>query len=130
MTVDTTGPEDVPDGDAGLSPQPAERLQALMKHIEGTDALDEMAAGLSDWSRLATPARRVGLVHAQLNTLVLALYGASYVQRRRHSSGRGIALGILGGLAATASGYLGGHLTTTRAVTRDNRLLDAPVAGT
>jgi uncharacterized membrane protein len=205
MTGDTTGLEDVPDGDAGLSPQPAERLQALMKHIEGTDALDEMAArlsswlpdwvlagrgreilsgkwlghslhplltdfplgcwasaslldllglgrhrdaarrlvglgllaslptaaaGLSDWSRLATPDRRVGLVHAQLNTLVLALYGASYVQRRRHRSGHGIALGILGGVAATASGYLGGHLTTTRAVTRDNRLLDAPVAGT
>jgi hypothetical protein len=46
MTVDTTGPEDLPDGDAGLWPQPAERLQALMKHIEGTDALDEMAARL------------------------------------------------------------------------------------
>lgn len=34
-------------------------------------------------------------------------------------------LGVLGGLVATASGYLGGHLTMTRAVTRDNRLLAA-----
>ena len=205
MTVDTTGPDDVAAGGDGTSPQPAERLQAFMQHIEGADALDDIAArlsswlpdwvlagrgreilsgkwlghslhplltdfplgcwasaslldllglgrhrdaarrlvglgllsslptaaaGLSDWSRLATPDRRVGLVHAQLNTLVLALYGASYVQRRRHRGGRGIALAILGGLAATASGYLGGHLTTTRAVTRDNRLLDAPVAAT
>src|SRR5829696_4285784 len=39
-------------------------------------SLPTAAAGLSDWSRLATPDRRVGLVHAQLNTLVLALYGA------------------------------------------------------
>ncbi|HZA88427.1 MAG TPA: hypothetical protein VE466_16280 [Acidimicrobiales bacterium] len=31
---------------------------------------------------------------------------------------------MLGGLVATASGYLG-DLTMTRAVTRDNRLLDA-----
>jgi uncharacterized membrane protein len=88
-------------------------------------SLPTAAAGLSDWSRLEKRDRRVGLVHAQLNTLALVLYGASYLARRRR--GGGVVLGVLGGLAATASGYLGGHLTTTRAVTRDNRLLDAPV---
>lgn len=91
-------------------------------------SLPTAAAGLSDWSRLETRDRRVGLVHAQLNTLALVLYGASYAARRRRRGG-GVVLGVLGGLAATASGYLGGHLTTSRSVTRDNRLLDAPVAG-
>jgi uncharacterized membrane protein len=89
-------------------------------------SLPTAAAGLSDWSRLEERDRRVGLVHGQLNTLALVLYGASYVARRRRGSG--VALGVLGSLAAVASGYLGGHLTTTRAVTRDNRLLDAPVS--
>jgi uncharacterized membrane protein len=87
-------------------------------------SLPTAAAGLSDWSRLDTHDRRVGVVHAQLNTLALVLYGASYLARRRRGSG--VALGVLGSLAAAAGGYLGGHLTTTRAVTRDNQLLDAP----
>jgi hypothetical protein len=53
--------------------------------------------------------------------VALALYGLSYLARRRGR--RGVLLGVLGGLAATAGGYLGGHLSLTRAVTRDNRLL-------
>jgi uncharacterized membrane protein len=87
-------------------------------------SLPTVATGLSDWSQLGRRDRRVGLVHAQLNTVALGLFGASYVARRRGRRG-GTALGVLGGLVATASSYLGGHLTTTRSVTRDNRLLDA-----
>jgi uncharacterized membrane protein len=85
-------------------------------------ALPTATAGLSDWSQLdETADRRTGVAHAQLNTLALALYTLSYLARRR--GGRGRLLGVLGGLAATAGGYLGGHLSLTRAVTRDNRLL-------
>lgn len=85
-------------------------------------SLPTAAAGASDWSQLDESAdRRTGVVHAQLNTLALALYGLSYLARRRGR--RGVVLGVLGGLAATAGGYLGGHLSLTRAVTRDNRLL-------
>jgi uncharacterized membrane protein len=91
-------------------------------------SLPAAAAGLSDWSKLEKADRRVGLVHGQLNTVALALYGASYVARRRRRGG-GVALGALGCLAAAASGYLGGHLTATRAVTRDNRLLEASEPG-
>jgi uncharacterized membrane protein len=86
-------------------------------------ALPTAAAGLSDWSKLETTDRRTGVAHAQLNTLALGLYGLSYLARRRGR--RGVLLGVLGGLAATAGGYLGGHLSLTRAVTRDNRLLDS-----
>jgi hypothetical protein len=35
---------------------------------------------------------------------------------------------VLGGLVATGIGYLGGHLTMTRAVTVTTGLLDAPVS--
>ena len=86
-------------------------------------AVPTAAAGLSDWSRLSRMDQRVGLVHAQLNTLAAVLYGSSYVARRRGSPGMATVLGVLGGLSATAGGFFGGHLTLTRAVTRDNTLL-------
>jgi uncharacterized membrane protein len=95
-------------------------------------AVPTAASGLSDWSRLDRPDRRVGLVHAQLNTAALVLYGVSYLQRRRgRRRGRrhaGVLTALLGAVVATAGGWLGGHLVADRAVTRDNRLLDAPVA--
>jgi uncharacterized membrane protein len=88
-------------------------------------ALPTAAAGLSDWSRLDDKAdRRVGVVHAQLNGAALFLYLLSYLARCRGRRGRGVFYSLLGGVAATASGYLGGHLTLSRAVTRDDRLLD------
>jgi uncharacterized membrane protein len=88
-------------------------------------ALPTAAAGLSDWTRLDGPDKRVGFVHAQLNTVALLLYGWSYLARRRHRRMRGVLLGLAGGMVATAGGYLGSHLTLTRAVTRDGRLADS-----
>ena len=86
-------------------------------------SLPTAAAGLSDWAHIDRRSQRVGVVHAGLNGAVLALYGASYVARRRGRHTRGVALGMAGGLVAIASGFLGGHLTLTAAVTRDNVLL-------
>ena len=95
-------------------------------------AVPTAAAGLSDWSRLDPPDRRVGLVHAQLNSVALALYGVSFLQRRRGGRhGRrhaGVVSALLGAVVATAGGWLGGHLVADRAVTRDNRLFDTPPA--
>ena len=93
-------------------------------------ALPTAASGLSDWTRLGTRDRRVGVAHAQANGVALVLYGLSYLARRRGRRWRGILLGALGGASATVGGYLGGHLATTRAVTRDNQLFDAPPAST
>ena len=86
-------------------------------------AVPTAATGLSDWSRLSRTDQRVGLVHAQLNTLAAVLYGSSYLARRRGSPVTATVLGVLGGLSATAGGFFGGHLTLTRSVTRDNTLL-------
>ena len=54
-------------------------------------------------------ARRIGAVHAALNTAALVLYAASWSARRHHHL-RGIALGLAGATAATAAAYFGGEL--------------------
>lgn len=69
------------------------------------------AAGLADWHRASEAARRVGIVHAALNTAVVSLYAGSYLARRRGDQRRGVALALGGGVLANASGYLGGHLS-------------------
>jgi uncharacterized membrane protein len=87
-------------------------------------AVPTAATGLAEWLHADQASRRVGVVHANVNTSALALYTASLVARRRGHHGRGVALGIAGGLAATAGGYLGGHLSLVRKVgTRDPRLV-------
>lgn len=78
-------------------------------------AIPTAAAGLADWSELNTPERRSGLVHAIANLAATALYAGSYIARRRGRRGRGIALGMAGAAAATAGGFLGGHLSYRRA---------------
>jgi len=78
------------------------------------NALPTAATGLAEWLQTDRPARRVGVVHAQANTVGLLLYGASYRARRNGRHLRGVALGMAGGIAAMAGGYLGGHLSLAR----------------
>jgi uncharacterized membrane protein len=78
------------------------------------NALPTAATGLAEWLQADQPTRRVGIVHAQANTVGLLLYGASYRARRRGRHLRGVALGMAGGMAAIAGGYLGGHLSLAR----------------
>jgi nitrite reductase/ring-hydroxylating ferredoxin subunit/uncharacterized membrane protein len=68
------------------------------------------AAGLADWSALHREQQRVGLVHAASGATATALFSASLLARAagRHRSGKLLSLGGL--TAATAGGYLGGHL--------------------
>ena len=79
-------------------------------------AVPTMAAGLADWSELDAPERRSGLVHGVANTVATALYAASFLRRRVGRRGAGVMLGLVGAMAATAGGYLGGHLTFRRGV--------------
>ncbi len=73
-------------------------------------ALPTAMAGLSDWSDTDGAEQRVGALHAGLNLTAVALYGASWVRRRR-GPGSGTALALAGAAVVAAAGYLGGHLS-------------------
>lgn len=54
--------------------------------------------------------RRLGVLHAQLNTTALGFYIASWVLRDRGSRTAGLTTAWIGHGIATFSGYIGGHL--------------------
>jgi len=70
--------------------------------------------GASDWRSLSRRDRRLGLVHAACNVTATALYAASWLARRDGDRRRGLVLGHLGAVAATAGGALGGELVFRR----------------
>jgi uncharacterized membrane protein len=83
-------------------------------------AVPTVATGLAEWLRADTSSRRVGVVHANANSVGLAFYVASWVARKRGRRLRGVLLALVGATFATIGGYLGGHLATARKVgTRD-----------
>lgn len=93
-------------------------------------ALPTAASGLVEWRAAERPERRVGVVHAAGNSAALALYAASLAARLRRRHGAGVALALAGGAAATAAGYLGGHLSIARKVgSADPRLAGPASAG-
>jgi nitrite reductase/ring-hydroxylating ferredoxin subunit len=73
-------------------------------------ALPAVVTGLSDWSDTVDGPRRIGFVHATVNTIGLACYTASWLARRRGHHATGVSLGMAGAAAATLAAYLGGHL--------------------
>jgi nitrite reductase/ring-hydroxylating ferredoxin subunit/uncharacterized membrane protein len=86
------------------------RAAALLTAAGVAAAVPAAATGLADWSALHRHQQRVGLVHAAAQGSATALFAASLLVRAagRRSSGQALAAGGL--LAATAGGYLGGHL--------------------
>ncbi len=73
-------------------------------------AVPTAVTGLADWADTSGSTRRIGAVHAAINTTALGLYALSWRSRRRGRHARGVALAMLGATAATAGAYLGGHL--------------------
>jgi nitrite reductase/ring-hydroxylating ferredoxin subunit/uncharacterized membrane protein len=73
-------------------------------------ALGAALTGITDWSEVDPPARRIGFVHALLNIGATGLFTASLVSRRRGSRASGRGLAALGFLVATVSAKLGGSL--------------------
>jgi uncharacterized membrane protein len=79
-------------------------------------AVPTVASGLLEWRRTETPDRRVGVVHAAINTGAALCYARSMVPRARGRGFRAAAWSVAGGLMATAGGYLGGHLSIARKI--------------
>jgi uncharacterized membrane protein len=79
-------------------------------------AVPTAATGFAEWHDTGTPERRVGTVHALLNTTALALLGTSYTARSRDRHRTGVLTALAGLAVATGSAYLGGHLATARKV--------------
>src|SRR6478672_10324327 len=92
---------DVTDGDA--------RTTRAVVATGTLAAVPAAATGFADWLTTAGPERRVGLVHAAVNSGALALQVASWSARRR-SRLRGAGLSALALGLTAASGWLGGHL--------------------
>lgn len=87
-------------------------------------AIPTAVTGASDWGDTTGAAQRVGLVHAAANSVALACYGASWFERHRGHHRAGVAWGWVGATAATAGGFLGGHLVNALGVGVDNTAFD------
>ena len=94
--------------------RPARPAADALVGVGVATALPTAAAGLADWSDMDKPERRSGLVHAAANVAATALYGLSYLARRRGHRTGGVMLGLAGATAATAGAFLGGHLAYRR----------------
>lgn len=78
-------------------------------------ALPTAAAGLADLrEREDQGDRRIGAAHAAANGVATLLYLRSFWHRLRGRRIRGVVTGLAGAAAATAGGYLGGHLAFGR----------------
>jgi nitrite reductase/ring-hydroxylating ferredoxin subunit len=73
-------------------------------------AIPTAMAGAADWVDTSEQPRRIGLIHAVLNSGGLALIIASLFARRTNHRGLGIGLSTLGLSLASLSAWLGGEL--------------------
>lgn len=70
--------------------------------------------GWSEWSAAGPREKRVGLVHAVTNGVVIGVYTASWMARRRGRHSTGVRLALAGAAVSGVGAYLGGHLTEAR----------------
>ena len=79
-------------------------------------ALGSALAGIADWTETDGTDRRLGLVHAALNTTGLALNIASLVLRRGGQRRGGVLLSVSAYALVNLSAYLGGELSYSKGV--------------
>jgi nitrite reductase/ring-hydroxylating ferredoxin subunit/uncharacterized membrane protein len=66
--------------------------------------------GMTDWSDVDPPARRIGLIHALLNISSTALFTTSFILRKRRSRAGGRIASALGYAIMCYSAHLGGKM--------------------
>ncbi|RZU32454.1 nitrite reductase/ring-hydroxylating ferredoxin subunit [Blastococcus saxobsidens] len=91
-------------------PGTAQAAQAVVG-LGVAGAVASAATGMTDWQHAHDEARRVGLVHAALNSTALALYSWSLADRRRGRAVRARVTAAVGYAVVLAGGYLGGTLS-------------------
>jgi nitrite reductase/ring-hydroxylating ferredoxin subunit/uncharacterized membrane protein len=69
----------------------------------------------------------IGTAHAAGNITAVSLYALAYVLRRRGARKVGGLLSLAGAGMATASGFLGGHLSFRRGLGVDQTVFDTPI---
>lgn len=70
--------------------------------------------GVADWALGDQRVRRVGVVHAGLNSVATAGFATSWLLRRRGHRAAGVVTSLLAAGAMGAAGFLGGHLAFRR----------------
>jgi nitrite reductase/ring-hydroxylating ferredoxin subunit len=98
--------------------------QALGVGILG--AVPTALTGLNDWSHLKDDSRRIGTVHALVNSMALALNVASYVARRDGHRGLGRVLSGVAYAGTLFSAHLGGHLSFGLGVRVNRTAFESP----
>ena len=74
-------------------------------------AVPASLSGAADWSEQDAGVRRLGALHAVLNTAALGLYVGSLAARKRGRGALGLALSYAGLGVATGSAAIGGHMS-------------------
>lgn len=108
----------------------AERDRDAARRLVGAGVLCALPAaltGAADWSDTDGAPRRVGVVHAVVNSSALALYAGSWIARRRGRHAQGVALSWAGATFATVGGFLGGHLVAALGVGVDHTTFDEQI---
>jgi hypothetical protein len=85
--------------------------------------------GWAEWSAAGARDKRVGLVHAVTNGVVVTVYAASWFARRRGRHGAGAGLAVAGAAVSGVGAYLGGHLVEARKVGSRHHAYDHPLLG-
>ncbi len=85
-----------------------------------------IVTGLSDWSDTEGRERRIGAVHAAINTATLALYAASLAARKRGRRGLGLLISLAGAGTLTVGAHLGGHLSYAHGLGVDQTTFERP----
>jgi nitrite reductase/ring-hydroxylating ferredoxin subunit/uncharacterized membrane protein len=73
-------------------------------------AVGSAVTGVADWHHTEGRPRRIGSMHANLNTVSAVFYILSLAMRQKKQRSTGRKLGLVGFLISAAAAYLGGHL--------------------